>query len=62
MKGLDLMSPWDECICGHDLAEHGADPDGADGCVIPECPCPWFDHDRVCAVCGFGYGCDCEAA
>jgi len=56
------MSPWDECICGHDLAEHGADPDGAEGCAVPECPCPWFDHDRDRTVCGFGYGRDCEAA
>lgn len=56
------MSPWDECVCGHDRSEHGADPDGADGCVIAECPCPWFDRNPSCEQCGSWYGCDCAAA
>jgi hypothetical protein len=50
------MSPWDECICGHTLAEHDTD-DG--GCAVSFCPCPWFDRDTDCLQCGvLAYGCE----
>ncbi|HEY3718419.1 MAG TPA: hypothetical protein VGL39_28175 [Jatrophihabitantaceae bacterium] len=55
------MSPWDECICGHEQYEHNTDPDTLDegGCAVPDCPCPWFNHDPVCRTCGYGYECEC---
>ena len=55
------MSPWDECICGHQLADHHADDLDEAGCAVPACPCPWFDHDPACARCGLAYGCRCAA-
>ena len=55
-----MLTPWDECICGHAYAEHDPDHDQP-GCLIDGCPCPWFDHQPSCTACGLVYGCACPA-